>query len=84
MQGFFLFETVEFGYCDMSDSKPEFPIKITFEDGEVEYYQDVENIELNLEDFDIESALDCRVEDALSRNVSLRVSLLNLKRLELG
>ena len=64
--------------------EPKFHIKIIFENGEIEFYQDIEDIELNLEDFDSELTLDCRVEDALGRDVALTVSLLNLERLELG
>ncbi len=68
----------------MENSQPEFPIKITFENGEVEFYQNIEDIELDLEDFDSELASDCRVEDALDRKLNLCVSLLHLERLELG
>ena len=63
---------------------PEFPITITFEDGERVSYQDVEDIELNLEDFDSELAPECTVEDSSGREVILIVRLLRLKTLELA
>ncbi|HKO96614.1 MAG TPA: hypothetical protein VJU86_06470 [Pyrinomonadaceae bacterium] len=42
-----------------------FPVSVTFEDGSVEQYENVEDLELNLEDFDSSSDIDCRVQDKL-------------------
>lgn len=70
-------------FLTMENIQPEFPIKVTFDDGEIEFYNDVEDIELNLEDFDSEIDTDCSVEDRFGRTVSLRVKLLNLERFEL-
>lgn len=35
----------------------QFPIRVVFEDGETEYYEDTEDIELNLEHFDSDRIL---------------------------
>lgn len=62
--------------------KPGFPIKITFENGEIDFYQDIEDLEINLEDFDSEVDRTCIVEDANGRLLRLKISLLNLEELE--
>ena len=60
-----------------------FPVSVTFEDGSVEVYESIEDLELNLEDFDSSSAIDCRVEDNLGRLVHLRLKLLKVQELRL-
>lgn len=60
-----------------------FPISIQFEDGEVEYYEDVEDLEMNLEDFDSNVDIACQVKDKFGRPVHLKVKLLELKEMSL-
>lgn len=61
-----------------------FPISVSFEDGEVEEYESVEDLETGLEDFDSDRDLQCAVHDKLGRRVRLKVSLLKLKELSLA
>lgn len=61
-----------------------FPISIRFEDGEVEEFQDREDLELDLEYFDSEKARDCEVTDKLGRPVRLKVHALEIKELSLA
>lgn len=51
-----------------------FPVYVKFEDGEVEAFKDVEDLETNLEVFNSESATGCEVRDYLGRRVRLKVS----------
>lgn len=51
-----------------------FPISVKFENGEIETYDDVEDLETNLEVFDSELATDCEVKDRLGRHVRLKIS----------
>jgi hypothetical protein len=60
-----------------------FPVSVTFEDGSVEQYESIEDLELNLEDFDSGSNIECRVEDNLGRLVHLRLKLLEVQELRL-
>ncbi len=62
---------------------PVFPLTVRFEDGEEEQYESVEDLELNLEDFDSEVDADCHVTDALGRPVRLKLKLLSLKELSI-
>jgi hypothetical protein len=64
--------------------KPEFPIYVRFENGEVEEYEDVEHLICNLEDFDSEIDTDCDARDARGRPVRLKLKLLDLKELSLA
>lgn len=66
----------------MIDKNVKFPIKVIFDEGEVEYYQDIKDIELNLEDFDSDLSPGCAVEDATGRRLDLDVSMLDLKHLK--
>jgi len=61
-----------------------FPISIRFEDGEVEEFQNREDLELNLEYFDSEKACDCEVRDKLGRRVQLKVHALEIKEISVG
>jgi len=61
-----------------------FPITVFFENGEVETYEDVEDLELNLEDFDSDLSTACSVRDNLGRKVRLKLHLLELQTLELA
>ena len=63
--------------------QPEFPISVRFEDGEVESYDDVEDLVFNLEDFDSDVDTDCEARDARGRRVRLKLQLLELKDLSL-
>jgi hypothetical protein len=58
-----------------------FPLSVTFEDGSVEQYESVEDLEQNLEDFDSDIDVACRVGDHLGRPVYLRLKLLEVKEL---
>ena len=60
-----------------------FPVSVTFENGEVERYESVEDLELNLEDFDSDVDVECRVVDSLGRPVRLKLKLLEVKELSL-
>lgn len=60
-----------------------FPVSTTFEDGEVEQYEDVEDLIYNLEDFDSDADAGCRVIDKLGRPVRLKLKLLELEELSL-
>lgn len=62
---------------------PEFPISVRFENGEVESYDSIEDLVLNLEDFDSDVNTDCEARDALGRRVRLKLQLLELKELSL-
>ena len=65
------------------DSDVTFPISVTFENGEVERYESVEDLELNLEDFDSDVDVECRIVDSLGRPVRLKLKLLEVKELSL-
>ena len=60
-----------------------FPIRVTFGDGTTEMYEDVADIECNLEQLDSLSSPDCTVTDAKGRRLVLRVELLDLQELRL-
>jgi len=64
--------------------EPEFPIYVRFEDGEVEQYDDVEELIYDLEDFDSDLDTGCDARDARGRPVRLKLKLLNLKELSLA
>ncbi|HKU74652.1 MAG TPA: hypothetical protein VJR02_12075 [Pyrinomonadaceae bacterium] len=64
--------------------KPEFPISVRFENGEIESYDDLEDLIHNLEDFDSDLQEDCEARDALGRRVRLKLKLLDLKELSLA
>lgn len=63
--------------------QPEFPISVRFENGEVEEYDDADDLIHNLEDFDSDLNTDCDVRDARGRPVRLKLKLLDLKELSL-
>ena len=64
--------------------EPEFPIYVRFEDGEVEEYEDVDELIHNLEDFDSDLNTGCDARDARGRPVRLKLKLLSLKELSLA
>lgn len=64
--------------------EPEFPISVRFEDGEVEKYEDEDDLIHNLEDFDSDVDTACDVRDARGRPVRLKLKLLDLKELSLA
>jgi hypothetical protein len=61
-----------------------FPISICFDDGEVQEFQNCEDLELDLEYFDSEKATDCIVTDKLARRVRLEVYSLRIKELSVA
>ena len=69
---------------ETSLENPVFPIFVKFEGGEVEAYDSVKSLCLDLEVFDSDNAEGCEVTDAHGRAVRLRVSdRLDLEELSL-
>ena len=68
----------------MDDADVVFPISIRFEDGEVQEFQNREDLELDLEYFNSEKATDCVVTDKLGRRVRLEVHALEIKKLSVA
>ena len=64
--------------------QPEFPISVRFENGEIETYDDVEELTHQLEHFDSDRDTDCEARDALGRRGRLKLELLDLKELSLA
>jgi hypothetical protein len=64
--------------------EPEFPISFRFENGEVEEYEDVDELIHSLEDFDSDLDTACDARDARGRPVRLKLKLLDLKELSLA
>ena len=58
-----------------------FPVYVTFEDGTTEAFDDVSDLECNLEHFDSELSPTCSVFDANGQRLVLRIDLLELKEL---
>jgi hypothetical protein len=58
-----------------------FPVSVTFEDGSLEQYESIEDLAANLEDFDSDIDVGCRVEDNLGRLVHLKLKLLEVRKL---
>ena len=65
----------------MPVNKVVFPLSVRFEDGSIEEYESIEHLELNLEDFDSDIDVACRVYDNLGRPVHLKLKLLEVKEL---
>jgi hypothetical protein len=65
----------------MLNTEVVFPLSVTFEDGSVERYESVEDLECNLEDFDSDIDIGCRVEDNFGRPVHLKLKLLEVQGL---
>lgn len=65
----------------MESKAPVFPISVRFEDGEVEEYNDVEELVTGLEDFDSDIDTACEVRDHLGRPLRLKLKLQELKDL---
>lgn len=66
------------------DANVGFPISIRFEDGEVQEFQNREDLELDLEYFDSDKAADCEVTDKLGRRLRLKVHALEIKELSVA
>jgi hypothetical protein len=63
----------------VNPSQPQFPIEFHWVNtGEIEAFDSIEDIELNIEDFDSDLG-EAIVKDALGRTLRLRVSLLNVE-----
>jgi hypothetical protein len=60
-----------------------FPLKVTFENGEVESYESIEDLERNLEDFDSDLDAECSITDKYGRSVYLKLKLLEVKEISL-
>ncbi len=58
----------------MIDEKVLFPIKVEFDDGEIEFFQTVCELECDLEVFDSDIYTDCKVSDAKGNSIRLKVS----------
>jgi hypothetical protein len=66
------------------DNTIPFPITVRFENREHESFEDMDDLEMNLEVFDSDSETECIVHDALGRRVRLSIGEnLNLEVLEL-
>lgn len=61
-----------------------FPVRVSFQDGTIEEYESIADLELNLENFDSEASLGCSVSDCLGRAVVLKIDLLELQVLRLA
>ena len=57
----------------MSESRPLFPIRVLFEDGSIDTFDSVSDLETNLEVFNSDLSPNCAVTDALGRKVRLRI-----------
>jgi hypothetical protein len=55
------------------DDQVKFPISVKFEDGTTDIFNNVGQLETDLEVFDSDSAKDCAVTDACGRRVRLKV-----------
>jgi len=62
---------------------PEFPLTVHFEDGSMEQYESIRDLECNLEGFDSNCDTECQVLDAKGRPVVLVLKLLRVKELRL-
>jgi len=58
----------------MDNSQPIFPISVSFEDGSVESFDDILDLETNLEMFDSDLSPKCIATDALGRRIRLRIN----------
>lgn len=56
------------------DNSIHHPITVTFENGEIEAFEDKEDLEMNLEVFDSDLEPDCAIHDAVGRRVRLKIS----------
>ena len=65
----------------MESKDPVFPISVRFEDGEVEEYNDVEELVTGLEDFDSDIDSACDLRDYMGRQLRLKLKLQELKDL---
>ena len=61
-----------------------FPVSVTFDDGTTDVFDDIEDLECNLEHFDSERAPGCTVLDAQGQRLVLRIELLHLEELRLA
>jgi hypothetical protein len=61
-----------------------FPLTMTWEDGSKQTFQNREELECDLEDFDAEKEPNCELEDAHGYKVSIKLSLKSIERLELA
>ena len=60
-----------------------FPISVRFEDGEVEQYASVDDLVMELEDFDSDVDTGCETWDAQGRPVRLVLKTLTLQELSI-
>lgn len=64
--------------------EPEFPISVRFENGEVEEYEDVDELIEDLEDFDSDLDTACDARDARGRSVRLKLKASGLEGVVVG
>jgi hypothetical protein len=55
------------------DDQVKFPILVKYEDGTIDTFNNIGQLETDLEVFDSASATDCEVRDACGRRVRLKV-----------
>ena len=60
-----------------------FPVYVTFGDGSTNTFDDIADLECNLEHFDSQRSPECLVVDSQGRRLVLRIELLELKELRL-
>ena len=58
-----------------------FPVYVTFGDGTTETFDDITDLECNLEHFDSQRSPECMVVDSQGQKLVLRIELLELKEL---
>jgi hypothetical protein len=56
-----------------------FPIRVYFENGETQEYESISDLEMNLEDYDSDIDVDCKVVDKLDRPIRLKLRLLQVE-----
>ena len=61
-----------------------FPLRLVDEDGEIEFFEDIGDLQCNLEDYDSETDTESNLTDANGRPVLLRISTTFIKKLELA
>lgn len=58
-----------------------FPLRVYFENGEIQEYESISDLEMNLEDYDSDIDSDCRIVDKFGRSVRLKLRLLQVESL---
>ncbi|WP_395750657.1 hypothetical protein [Prosthecobacter sp.] len=66
----------------LDDSKVVFPLLLAWEDGSQQLFANRAALECDLEDFDSEKELSCKMVDAEGYEVSIKISMTWLERLQ--